>query len=53
MILSITLLSVRKAKNQGCENEGIIIECFEEKWIYDHRCLFFGAVRDELSGAGT
>ena len=31
------------------KNEGIIVECFEEKWIYDYRCLFFGVVRDELS----
>ena len=23
------------------KNEGIIVECFEEKWIYDYRCLFF------------
>lgn len=22
------------------KNESIIVECFEEKWIYDHRCLF-------------
>ena len=29
------------------KNEGIIVECFEEKWIYDYRCLFFGVVRDD------
>lgn len=53
MLLSITLSFGRKAENQECENEGIIVECFEEKWIYDYRCLFFSAVWDELSSTGT
>ena len=53
MLLSITLSFGRKAENQECENEGIIVECFEEKWIYDYRCLFFGVVRDELSSIST
>ena len=35
------------------KDESIIVECFEEKWIYDHRCLFFGAVRDELSSVSA
>ena len=35
------------------KNEGIIVECFEEKWIYDYRCLFFGVVRDVLAHDDT